>query len=121
MEDGLDAVGSPSFDDRICDDAPEQGVDRRRGATRRELDAPTGRCRGHWNDQLRCGVADRVGIGVGDARMQGDLDGVVVVAGDGPCRRLQQRIDEEGGESIALLVDEFALDEGDVAHDDRTG
>ena len=76
---------------------------------------------GHWNDQLRCGVADRVGIGVGDARMQGDLDGVVVVAGDGPCRRLQQRIDEEGGEAIALLVDEFTLDEGDVAHDDRTG
>ena len=53
--------------------------------------------------------------------MEGDLDGVVVVAGDVPCRRLQQRIDEEGGEAIALLVVEIALDEGDVAHGDGTG
>ena len=47
----------------------------------------------------RRGVDDGVGGGVGDARVEGDLDARRVVVGHVPRRRLQQRVGEEGGEA----------------------
>ena len=62
--------------------------------------------------ELGGGVDDGAGGGVGDARVERDLEGVVVRGRVVPRRRLQQRVGEEAGEPFALLVVEIALDEG---------
>ncbi len=120
VEDRLDAVWCPAFDDGVGDDPAEEGVDGRFVATRRELDAPPG-CRGGDGDaELGRGVDDRVGGAVGDTRMEGDLDrasssspGTSHVA---VCNRGSTR---KPARQVALLGVEIALDEGDVA--DRDG
>ena len=120
MKHWLDAMRRPSFDHRVGDDAAEQGVPRVFGATRWELDAPTCCRRRHRHDELPPGIADRFGGGIGDPRMKGDLEGIVVVRGDLPGRRLQERIGQEVGEALALVCIEVTFDEDDVAHSHLT-
>ena len=120
MEDRIDVVPRPPLDHRIGDDPAQQGVDGRLVATRREHDAATGRRRRDRNVQVGRGLDDGVGGDIGDPRVQRDLDGVVVRRRVVPRRRLQQGVDEESGQGVALVVVELTLDEGDVADPDRS-
>ena len=76
MEDRLDAMRRPTLDHRVGDHPAHQRVDRGAVAARRELDAPSGRGRRHRHVELRRGVDDGIGGDVGDAGVEGDLDGV---------------------------------------------
>ena len=91
-------------------------------AARRELDAPAGRRRRHRHAELRGGVDDGVGGDVGDAGVEGDLDGV------GRRRRARPTwpsaaADRRGSapRRRRSLVVELAVDEGDVATRDGAG
>ena len=102
------------FDDRVGDEAAQQHVDRRRIRAGRQLEAPAGRRGVDPQPELVGGVHHGVGGRVGDARVEGDLDGGISVVGHAPRAGLQQRIGEERPEIGELVVVEVAVDEHDV-------
>ena len=89
MEDGVDARRRPPFDHGVGDHAAQQGVDRDGVTAGRELDAPAGRRRRNRHLELGGGVDDGAGSGVGDARVERDLEGVFGRGRVVPRRRLQ--------------------------------